>query len=261
MIDGRTLFFQGTLLADFDPERMIEALRVPVEKLARRDLDDARQRVVTLREALGGVPPVAEIQAALLEGFREHLDIEPYAGKVTDYEERLARRLHDESIGTEEFVRSLDAPADEAQLVSATLVRRGGSLRADLRLEGPGRSRVREALVTGDFFLSPPRARLDLEASLRGVAAADAGAAVEAFFARAPCELIGLGVGLPRSHRERSGADHADGRRSRTAGSLAWKSKKRLDARLPARRARQHAAVARLPRPARALHRVRGAAL
>ncbi|HEX2331656.1 MAG TPA: alpha/beta hydrolase, partial [Burkholderiales bacterium] len=113
-------------------------------------------------------------------------------GKVTDYEERLARRLHDESIGTEEFVRSLDAPADEAQLVSATLVRRGGSLRADLRLEGPGRNRVREALVTGDFFLSPPRARLDLEASLRGVAAADAGAAVEAFFARAPCELIGL---------------------------------------------------------------------
>ena len=47
VIDGRTLFFQGTLLADFDPERMIEALRVPVEKLARRDLDDARQRVVT----------------------------------------------------------------------------------------------------------------------------------------------------------------------------------------------------------------------
>ena len=79
VIDGRTLFFQGTLLADFDPERMIEALRVPVEKLARRDLDDAR-RVVTLREALGAVPPVAEIQAALLE-FRERLDLEPQWGE------------------------------------------------------------------------------------------------------------------------------------------------------------------------------------
>jgi pimeloyl-ACP methyl ester carboxylesterase len=192
VIDGGTLFFQGTLLADFDPERMIEALRVPVEKLARRDLDDARRRVITLREALGGVPPVAEIQAALLEGFREHLEIEPCPGEVTDYEERLARRLHDEQFGTEEFVRSLDAPADDALLVSATLVRRGGTLRADLRLEGPARNRIREALVTGDFFLSPPRALLDLEASLRGVAAADAGAAVEAFFARTPCELVGL---------------------------------------------------------------------
>jgi lipoate-protein ligase A len=192
VIDGRTLFFQGTLLADFDTERMIEALRVPVEKLARRDLDDARRRVITLREALGRVPPVAEVQEALLEGFREHLDIKPYPGEVTEYEERLARRLHDEQFGTEEFVRSLDAPADDAQLVSATLVRRGGTLRADLRLEGPARSRIREALVTGDFFLSPPRALLDLEASLRGVAAADAGAAVEAFFARTPCELVSL---------------------------------------------------------------------
>ena len=189
VIDGRTLFFQGTLLADFDPERMIEALRVPVEKLARRDLDDARRRVITLREALGGVPPVAEIQAAVLDGFREHLDLNPRPGPITDYEEELARRLHAEQYGTEEFVRSLDAPTDERDLASATLVRKGGTLRADLRLE---RNRIREALITGDFFISPARAVLDLEAALRGVAAAEAGAAVEAFFARTPCELVGL---------------------------------------------------------------------
>jgi lipoate---protein ligase len=189
VIDGRTLFFQGTLLVDFDPERMIEALRVPVEKLARRDLDDARRRVITLREALGRVPPVAEIQAALLEGFSEHLGLEAMWGEITEYEERLARRLYEESMGTDEFVRSLDAPAEERDLVSATLVRKGGALRADLRLE---RGRIREALVTGDFFLSPSRARFDLEAALRGVQAAEAGAAVEAFFARSPCELVGL---------------------------------------------------------------------
>ena len=189
VIDGRTLFFQGTLLAEFDPERMIESLRVPVEKLARRDLDDARHRVITLREALGRAPPVAEIQAALLEGFREHLDLEPTRGAITDHEEQLARRLHAEQFGTEEFVRSLDAPAEERDLASATLVRKGGTLRADLRLE---RSRIREALITGDFFLSPARAVLDLEAALRGVAVAEAGAAVAAFFARTPCELVGI---------------------------------------------------------------------
>jgi lipoate-protein ligase A len=189
VIDGRTLFFQGTLLADFDPERMIEALRVPVEKLARRDLDDARRRVVTLREALGRVPPVAEIQAALLDGFREHLDLDPRPGSITDHEEQLARRLHREQLGTEEFVRSLDAPVEERDLASATLVRKAGTLRADLRLE---RHHVREALVTGDFFISPARAVLDLEAALRGVAVSGAGAAVEAFFLRTPCELLGL---------------------------------------------------------------------
>ncbi len=192
LIDGRTLFFQGTLLIDFDPARMIEALKVPVEKLARRDLDDARRRVTTLREVLGRVPPLAEIYAALLEGFREHLGLEPQWGEASADEERLARRLHDEEYGTEAFVHLVDAPGAQAGQVSASLVRRGGSLRADLRLEGSERGRIREALITGDFFVSPPRAVFDLEAALRGVAVAEAGAAVEAFFAKGGCELVGL---------------------------------------------------------------------
>ena len=196
LADGETLFFQGTLLIDFDPARMIEVLKVPVEKLARRDLDDARRRVTTLREVLGRVPPLREVEEALLEGLREHLGLAPYWGEATGYEEALARRLHDAEFGRDEFVHSLDAPGAEPAQVSASLVRRGGSLRADLRLEGPGRdphlSRNREALITGDFFVSPARAVLDLEASLRGLAAAEAGAAVEAFFARTQCETPGL---------------------------------------------------------------------
>jgi len=192
IVDGRTLFFQGTLLVDFDAGRMIEALKVPVEKLARRELDDARRRVVTLREALGRVPPLEEIARALLEGFREHLGLEPRWGKATAFEEELARRLHEEQLGTEAFVHLVDAPAEEAGLVSATLVRRGGALRADIRLEGPGDGRIREALITGDFFMSPARALLDLEAALRGAAVGDAGAAVAAFFAGREVELPGL---------------------------------------------------------------------
>jgi len=192
LIDGETLFFQGTLLVDFDPARMIEVLKIPADKLARRDLDDARRRVITLREVLGEVPPLREIEEALLAGFREHLGLEPHWGELTEYEEMLARRLHDAEFGTDEFVALLDAPGSEPAQVSASLVRRGGSLRADIRLEGPGRDRIREALITGDFFISPARAVLDLEASLRGVAAAEAGAAVEAFFARTRCESPGL---------------------------------------------------------------------
>ncbi len=192
VIDGETLFFQGTLLVDFDPARMIEALRIPVEKLARRDLEDARSRVVSLKELLGRAPPLAEIQAALLAGFREHLDLEPQWGEASDYEESLARRLFEAQYGTEEFVRLLDAPADSAPLASATLVRRGGTIRADVRLEGPARDRIREVLITGDFFISPARAVLDLEAHLRGAAAADAGAAATAFFEQNPVQMAGL---------------------------------------------------------------------
>ena len=77
MVDGRTLFFQGTLLVDFDPARMIEVLRIPVDKLARRDLEDARRRVVSLRELLGACAPLDEVDGALLSGFRDHLGLEP----------------------------------------------------------------------------------------------------------------------------------------------------------------------------------------
>jgi lipoate-protein ligase A len=192
VVQGATLFFQGTLLIDFDPARMIEALKVPVEKLARRDLADARRRVVSLRELLGRTPALEEVYGALLEGFREELGLVPQWGQASAFEENQARRLHDEEHGTEEFVRLLDAPPDESRRVSATLVRRAGALRADLRLEGAMRERIGEALITGDFFVSPPRAVLDLEAALRGVFVADAGAAVEAFFSRRECELGGL---------------------------------------------------------------------
>ena len=192
LIDGETLFFQGTLLIDFDPARMIEVLKIPADKLARRDLDDARRRVTTLREVLGRVPPLREVEEALLEGFREHLGLEPSWGELTDYEETLAKRVHDAELGTDEFVALLDDPGSEPAQVSASLVRKGGSLRADIRLEGPARDRFREVLITGGFFISPARAVLDLEASLRGVGAAEAGAAVEAFFARTRCESPGL---------------------------------------------------------------------
>jgi lipoate---protein ligase len=192
LTEGGTLFFQGTLLVDFDAARMIEVLKVPVEKLARRELDDARRRVISLSDALGRLPSLDEVRLALLEGLCEELGLEPQHSEATPFEEALAARLHEEHFGTDEFVHQLDAPAEDAQLASASVVRRAGSLRADLRLEAPGRSRIREALITGDFFVSPPRAVYDLEASLRGVAVAQAPAAVDAFFARNACELGGL---------------------------------------------------------------------
>jgi len=198
-IDGGTLFYQGTLLVDFDAARMIEALKVPAEKLAKRDLEDARRRVITLREVLNRVPAFDEVQAALLEGFREALGVEPQWGVISDYEETLAQRLHANEFGTDAFVASLDAPETDDTLVSTTLTRRGGTLRADIRLEGPRRERLREVLITGDFFMTPPRALYDLEAALRGRDVSEAGAEVEAFFARSTCDVIGL---APRDFRD-----------------------------------------------------------
>ncbi len=188
--DGDTLFYQGTVLVDLDPRRMLAALRVPEAKLAKRGLDSAAQRVVTLKELLGAAPPIERVQQALLDGFAERLGIAPQWGRIEAHEEALADRHHDEEIGTDAFVAEIDDPREADDVLSGTHAGAGGTITTYVRLEGPRDERIREVLVTGDFFVTPPRTILDLEAALRGVAAAEARAAVEAFFARASVGLL-----------------------------------------------------------------------
>src|SRR5579864_2239711 len=194
--DGDTLFYQGTLLIDFDPGEMIAALKVPIEKLSKRELESARQRVVSLRELLREqLPDLPAIYQALLDGFAEGLGIMPEWGQISRIEEALADRLYREEFGTDAFVEMLDSPEIDDGIVSASITKRGGTVRADIRLEGPTRNRIREALITGDFFVTPPRAILDLEACLRGREVTEAGAIVEEFFARTRVEFLSLGPG------------------------------------------------------------------
>ena len=188
--DEDTLFYQGTVLVDMNPADMIAALNVPQAKLAKRALDSAAQRVVTLKELLGTAPDIAIIQDALLAGFAERLGVEPMRGEITADEEALAAKYHDEEIGTEAFVAEIDDPASEAGTSSGTHTGAGGSVTAYVRFEGPRQDRIREVLITGDFFVTPPRVVFDLEAALRGVPVADVGAAVERFFAGAKVGLL-----------------------------------------------------------------------
>ncbi len=107
----------------------------------------------------------------------------------------------------------LDAPPTDNSFVSASLTGRGGTVRADIRLEGPRRDRIREVLLTGDFFVTPPRMVFDLEAALRGVNVAEAGSAIEAFFARTRGRLP-----QPERRRFSPGDRHGAARQQRHRG-------------------------------------------
>ena len=71
-------------------------------------------------------------------------------------------------------------------------------MRADIRLEGRHNERIREALITGDFFVTPPRVIFDLEADLRGREVIEASAAIDAFFARTSADFLSLSAGEVR---------------------------------------------------------------
>ena len=188
--DGDTLFYQGTVLVDLDPAPMMAALNVPRAKLEKRGLDSAAQRVVSLKELLGRTPAIAEVQDALLAGFERHLGIAPRRGDISIAEEYLAHRYHDEEIGTEAFLREIDDPGADAGVRAGVHSGPGGTITAYVRFEGARAERIREVLLTGDFFVTPPRRILDLEAALRGVGLDDLGRAVDEFFAREAAGLL-----------------------------------------------------------------------
>jgi lipoate-protein ligase A len=193
--DGDTLFYQGTVLIDTDPADMLAALKVPAAKLAKRALDSAASRVVTLKELLGTAPDVAAVREALLRGFSERLGIEPVPGAITAEEEALSLQYHATEIGTEAFVAEIDDPQAMPAAACGSFTGRGGTITAYVRLTGPRRDSICECLITGDFLLTPPRAVYDLEAALRGIPVTGVRAAVECFFAHAKADLLSVAPG------------------------------------------------------------------
>lgn len=178
-IDGNTVIFQGTVLVEMEPSRMLAALNVPQEKLAKRALDSAQQRVATLKELLGEAPPIAQVKQALIEGFAEKLGVAPEWQEIGAEEEALAQYHHDTEIGTQEFLHSIDDPAEGRDVRTGHHTGAGGTVNAHLRLEG---ARIREILITGDFFVTPPRVIFDLESHLRGCHIDELRETVRAFF-------------------------------------------------------------------------------
>lgn len=191
--DGDTLFYQGTVLVDMDPQSMVSALRVPQSKLARRELDSASQRVVTLRELLGeATPALAEIRATLTAAFCERFGLAAREDELTVAERKNAETLYEEEIGTDDFVAGIEEPPTARGDLSGTRVCPGGRIQAYLRLEGPAQNRVRAALFTGDFFVTPPRIIYDLESRLRGVYLDEVPAVVAEFFEQTDVEVLSV---------------------------------------------------------------------
>jgi lipoate-protein ligase A len=191
--DGDVLIYQGTVLVDLEPQVMVRALRVPESKLAKRQLDSAAGRVVTLKELLGdGVPDIETLQRALLEGFTERLGIDAEVGAVTTAEEESATRFLAEEIGTDEFVAEIDDPAGAGDVLTGTHTGAGGTIDSFVKLEGPTREILQRVLISGDFFVTPPRVVLDLEAHLKGLRIDEIEPAVDAFFATTSVDTLSV---------------------------------------------------------------------
>ena len=194
--DDGTLLYQGTVLVDFDAAAMLGALRVPRAKIARHGIESAAQRVVSLRELLGSrAPALEQVQQALLDGFQQRLgfSFRPATAEQLACVTERGRELHEAQIGREEFVAEIDDVAQGGVSLGSS-TGEGGTITAYLRREGPGGRRIGQVLITGDFFVAPPRLVFDLESRLRGAEVESAGETVERFFAERPLATLSVGA-------------------------------------------------------------------
>jgi lipoate-protein ligase A len=188
--DGDALLYQGTLLADFDVEKMVRILRIPVEKIADKAIADARERVTSLRELLGAAPPLPQAKAAVQQSFAEEFGVEFQPGELNATETRLAGQALAE-IDTEEWIHLVRKPRSDLPILESAVKFGGGLLRAAVAYDRAA-DRIKQVWFTGDFFVSPRRSVADLEAALKDTARSQAADRIRDFFAGHPCEMLAL---------------------------------------------------------------------
>ena len=187
--DGDSILYQGTLLVDFDVEKMLRVLRIPAEKLSNKAIASARERVANLKDLLGTAPALDEVKRHMRDAFADAFGVsfeevaELSAEEQVNYLQALAE------IDSDEWVWQANRPLSEAQTLSSVHRCAGGLMRASVALD-TFKQRIKQVWITGDFFVNPTRMVPDFEAALRDTAVCDLRQNVERFFRMYPVEML-----------------------------------------------------------------------
>lgn len=189
--DGDSILYQGTLLVDFDIEKMLRVLRIPAEKLSDKAIASARERVANLKDLLGEAPALEQVKAHMRDAFAEAFDIRfEEAAALSAEEERLYQEALSE-IDTDEWVFQANRPLQETPTLEGIHRCAGGLMRASVAVD-TFKQRIKQVWITGDFFINPKRMVPDLEAALRDTAVNELGDNIKRFFAGYPVEMLML---------------------------------------------------------------------
>ncbi len=192
--EGDSIMYQGTLLIDFDIEKMLRVLRIPAEKLSDKAIASARERVANLKDLLGVLPDRELVMRSLAESFAEGfgVEFEPAATMSEPEQKKFSQVLAE--IDHPDWINLVSRPLSDAPTVEGLHKADGGLLRAALAVDIP-KNRIKQAWFTGDFFVNPKRMIVDLEAALRDSPLDDYRRTVDEFFRRYPVEMLQLRSG------------------------------------------------------------------
>ena len=89
----------GTLLVDFDAKQMFGVLKISKEKLSDKMIQQAEDRVTTVRRLLGRPIGFHEVRDALEKGYKKALNAELAKGDLTSYEQELVKQFRERYAG------------------------------------------------------------------------------------------------------------------------------------------------------------------
>jgi len=189
--EGDSIMYQGTLLIDFDIEKMLRVLRIPAEKLSDKAIASARDRVANLKDLLGAAPERQTVMQSLTRSFAEGfgVEFEPAVTLKETEQQNFARALAE--IDHPDWINLVNRPLSDAPMLEGLHKADGGLLRVALAVDVP-KNRIKQAWFTGDFFISPRRIVADLEAALRDSPLDDYARTINEFFRHHPVEMLRL---------------------------------------------------------------------
>lgn len=199
-IDGRklaTLFMAGAqesillhgiLLLDADIHTMLEALRVPTEKLSRDGLSAARERMLTVKECLGEIPELNSIQSALTNSLASAL-----GRRFSQEADRFGINnvLCNPLVDERDVAYRLDWHDEGEFALEALWKTKGGTLRARAGIDR-GANRFEWVEIGGDIHIAPGAWIERLQDALKGTLVAEMQQHATNFFHENPADMLGF---------------------------------------------------------------------
>lgn len=187
--EGGAWLVQGTVLVQADVRAMLEALRVPTEKLSPDGLAAARERLATLAQCLGREPAPEQVRACLEQGLASAFGL-----RFQRDDEAMDAGFGDDPEAQEAaFARALEWGGGAQVLLEAVWKGSGATLRARGDFASGG-GRFRRVELSGDLHLAPAGWLAALQAELAGLPTGLARRAVEDYCRRQPPDAVGAGA-------------------------------------------------------------------
>ena len=93
----------GTILLDFDVNKMIKYLKIPIKKLDHTKIKEIRHRVGTIKELFPQIT-IEQLEENIKKGFKEQFNLEFITLDLNETEKQLSQKYFKEKYSTKEWI-------------------------------------------------------------------------------------------------------------------------------------------------------------